>query len=377
MKKTILNLVIIFIVQRQLRTTAQNIRCQKVDFNRQTSVVEEFGECVGVAPPNVLKINSYSATTITPFRPTSEFHLSAVDGLSCLLSTFTFSLDSFSEIRTAIFLHWDVVGAWVKVQIFDNDGDVIDVIAQSEMSNGWIAYNVKVNRTIENAQIEISTNMNANSIMAMEYLFVLNSELANDECVDEETDPIITDPTDETPPTDYTTEPTDPSEDPSPTDELTDDPTDDPTIDPTESSTIISTEPTDDPFPTEDPTVDPIEPPTTVSPDEPFPTDETTNETENDTSTTPSYSPSTTTAESPRESQSATNVWMGLSILFFATTIIALAGFYYFVWLYRRLLTSMKYVTRSGDVTNTLPRLQVKNSVIDGDSVIVGIDNKY
>ncbi|KAG4070664.1 hypothetical protein HA402_013584 [Bradysia odoriphaga] len=344
MRKTILNLVIIFIVQRQLRTTcAENIRCQKVDFNRQTSVLDEFGECNGVVPPNVLKINSYSATTITPFRPTSEFHLSAVDGLSCLLSTSTFSLNNFSEIRTAIFLNWDTVGAWVKVQIFDNDGEEIDVIAQSEESNGWIAYYVKVNKTIENVQIEISTNMNANSMMAMEYLFVLNSELPNGECVDEETNPIITDPTDETPPTDSTTEPTYPSE---------------------------------DPFPTEDPTVDPTEPPTTVSPDEPFPTDETTTETENETSTTPSDSTSTT-AESRQETQSATNVWMGLSILFFATTIIALAGFYYFVWLYRRLLTSMKYVTTPGDVTNTLPRLQVKNSVIDGDSVIVGIDNKY
>lgn len=154
MRKIILNLFVIVIVQRQLRTTcAQNIRCQKVDFNRQSSVVNEFGDCAGVTPPNVLKINSYSNTIIPPFRPTSEFHLSAVDGFSCLLSTSTFELDSFSEIRTAIFLSWDTVGPWVTVQIFDNDGDEVDVIAHSEESNGWLAYSVKVNRTIENAQV--------------------------------------------------------------------------------------------------------------------------------------------------------------------------------------------------------------------------------
>lgn len=156
MRKTIFNLFVVFIVQRHLRTAcAQNIRCQKVDFNRQSSVVGEFGECADAIPRNVLKINSYSDTSITPFRPKSEFHLTAVSGQSCLLSTSTFTLNSFSEIRTAIFLSWDAfVGSSVKVQIFDHhDGDEIDVIVHSEESNGWLAYYVKVNRTIDNAQV--------------------------------------------------------------------------------------------------------------------------------------------------------------------------------------------------------------------------------
>lgn len=154
MRKIILNLFIVFIVQKHLPLLyAQNIRCQKVDFNRPTSIVEEFGQCPGQSV-NVLKINSYSATSIEPFRPTSEFHLSATDeGLSCLQSTSTFTLDVHSEIRTAIFLSWETLGAWVRIQIFDLDGEQIDVVAEQEESDRWIAFSGKVNRSIENAQV--------------------------------------------------------------------------------------------------------------------------------------------------------------------------------------------------------------------------------
>lgn len=152
MRKIISNLIILFIIQNhQPLIGAQNRRCRKVDFNRPTSVVDEFDECAGAS---VLKINSYAATTIEPFRPTSDFHLSATDqGVSCLQSTSIFTLDDNSEIRTAIFLRWETVGAWVQVQIFDLDGEVIDVVAQSEESNRWMAFYGKVNRSIENAQV--------------------------------------------------------------------------------------------------------------------------------------------------------------------------------------------------------------------------------
>lgn len=154
MWKIILNLFIAFVIPKQLPSIcAQNIMCQKVDFNRPTSVVNEFDECPGESL-SVLKINSYSATTITPFRPTSEFHLSTIaEGLSCLQSTSVFTLDANSEIRTAIFLSWVDSGAWIKVQIIDNDGDQIDVMAQVEESDRWIAFYGKVNRSIENAQV--------------------------------------------------------------------------------------------------------------------------------------------------------------------------------------------------------------------------------
>lgn len=150
----ILNLLIVFLIQSQLLFTyAQNARCQKVDFNRPTSVVNEFSVCVGESL-SVLKINSYAATTIEPFRPTSEFHLSATDeGLSCLESTSIFTLDNNSEIRTAIFLSWIVAGAWVEVHIFDRDTGQDDLLVNLEESNKWLAFNGKVNRSIENAQV--------------------------------------------------------------------------------------------------------------------------------------------------------------------------------------------------------------------------------
>lgn len=152
MSEIILNLLIVFIIQNQFLVYAQNM-CEKVDFNRDTSELNEFGPCVGESLI-VLKINSYAATTIEPFRPTSQFHLSATDiGLSCLQSTTTFALDSNSEIRTAIFLSWDVFGAWVEIQIVDGDGELVDVVARLEESIGWVSFYGNVNRSIENAQV--------------------------------------------------------------------------------------------------------------------------------------------------------------------------------------------------------------------------------
>lgn len=155
MRKIIFKLFIVFGIHLP-RIVAQNIRCQKVDFNRPTSVVDEFEQCTGENGEslNVLKINSYSATTVAPFRPASTFHLSATDeGLSCLQSTSIFSLDINSEVRTAIFVSWTFSGAWVKVQILDKYEGQSDAIVESEESNKWTAFHGKVNRTIANAQV--------------------------------------------------------------------------------------------------------------------------------------------------------------------------------------------------------------------------------
>lgn len=153
MSEIILNLLIVFIIQSQLNLVYAQNMCQKVDFNRDTSELNEFQQCVGESSI-VLKINSYAATTIVPFRPTSAFHLSATDiGLSCLQSTRIFTLDNNSEIRTAIFLSWDIVGAWAEIVILDENGEHVDVVARLEESNGWTSFYGQLNRSIENAQV--------------------------------------------------------------------------------------------------------------------------------------------------------------------------------------------------------------------------------
>lgn len=155
MYKIILNLLlIVLILQNQLLLIyAKNRSCQKVDFNRPTFVIDEFGKCPGESL-NILKMNSYADSTIEPFRPTSEFYLSATDrGLSCLQSTSVFTLDENSEIRTAIFLTYIEFGPWIEVQIFDRDGGQVDVVASLEESKGWVAFYGKVNRSIEDAQV--------------------------------------------------------------------------------------------------------------------------------------------------------------------------------------------------------------------------------
>lgn len=154
MSKIIVKLLIVFIIPNQSQwILAQNPSCQKIDFNRPTSVLSEFEECTGEWLP-VLKINSYADTTVQPFRPNSEFHLTTTDeGLSCLQSTTIFTLDENSEIRTAIYFSLVDQGAWINVLIFDREGgDVDDVITLDETS-GWVAFSGKVNRTIEHATV--------------------------------------------------------------------------------------------------------------------------------------------------------------------------------------------------------------------------------
>lgn len=138
----------------QATINAENVLCQKVDFNRASSVVNEFRECSNEnGTPNILKVNSYSASTITPFRSKAEYHLSAVVGFSCLQSSLMFTLDTNSQIRTAIYLNRNDVGAWVKVSILDTDSDENYAVADLNESVGWLAIHGKVNRYIENAQV--------------------------------------------------------------------------------------------------------------------------------------------------------------------------------------------------------------------------------
>lgn len=147
--------------------------------------------------------------------------------------------------------------------------------------------------------------------MAIEYLHVLNSNVMDDQCVDEDTEP--------------------------PTEESTDEPTDETTNDNTTNNSSDNTDP----------------------------------------STLTSEITTATNPVVPLQNQSINHVWMGLSILFLVTTIFMLAGICYFIRLYRRLIFTQSMPPVDVRTINYLPRLQVVNSVNDGDHVIVGIDKKY
>lgn len=216
--------------------------------------------------------------------------------------------------------------------------------------------------------------MNANSIVALEYIFILNSEIQLDECVDMETEPPGTteDPTEEPTTEDPTEEPTteDPTEEPTtedPTEEpTTEDPTEEPaTEDPTEDST------TEDP--TEDPTTeDPTEEPATEDP-----TEDPTEDTAETPSDDPTGDPGNNVTTPPYTFRSSPNfVWVVLSVLFLVTTVLTIVAMIYFIWLYRNVMSVRSKIISVNDKPATnLPRLIIMNNA-NGDQVIVGVEKR-
>lgn len=112
-----------------------------------------------------------------------------------------------------------------------------------------------------------------------------------------------------------------------------------------------------------------------LPPEDPTETDSTTDSdiTEN---TEPSTTTSFITTTSPINlSQSSTYIWMSLSILFFLTSVVTLAGIYYFIWLYRKAVSMLPIISDNVKTVENLPRLKVKNSET-GDMVIVGMETR-
>ncbi len=127
--------------------------CLDVDFNDPTSLLNTFKECHLQYLPELI-IKSYQDTTITPYRPTSQFHLSNKwEGYSCLESTSTFSLVESSFIESVIFLDGAWPGAWIELSVVDIQTGEGEVLKRLGIENNWIRFYEEIKGKYNNAQV--------------------------------------------------------------------------------------------------------------------------------------------------------------------------------------------------------------------------------
>lgn len=127
--------------------------CLEIDFNKTTSLINSFQECVGKYLPGMI-IKSYLDTTVTPYRETSLFYLSNQwEGMSCLETTSAFSLIESSFIESVIFLNGVWPGAWIEISIIDIDTGEQVLVRKLLPENNWIRLNEEIKRSFSNAQV--------------------------------------------------------------------------------------------------------------------------------------------------------------------------------------------------------------------------------
>lgn len=131
---------------------SEPLYCTKVDFNRPT--FSEFIKCKNKFVPLFVIENYVNNSSIQPYRPTSEYFLSAnAEGFTCAESTATFFLNSSSRIDAAIFLSFKNPGAFVEILVFDADRDIPVYSWKNDSSNGWYTIWGKIGITIKNARV--------------------------------------------------------------------------------------------------------------------------------------------------------------------------------------------------------------------------------
>lgn len=134
-----------------------NPSCFRVDFNQPTSVQNAFQKCDGYYLPGLI-LKSYTNETVKPFNDTSIYYLSNEwEGLSCLESTSLFSIKVASAFESTIFLNGLWPGAWITVDAVDvNTGEAYNLInLESDNGNEWKLLTGQVNRTIDDAQVNL------------------------------------------------------------------------------------------------------------------------------------------------------------------------------------------------------------------------------
>lgn len=126
--------------------------CSKIDFNRPQFT--EFVKCINKFLP-LFVIKDYTSTSsITPYRPTSEYFLStAVEGFTCAESTKIYHLNSSSRIEAAVFLSFENPGAFFEVLVFDVDRNIPVFSWKNVSSTTWYTIKGKISREIKKARV--------------------------------------------------------------------------------------------------------------------------------------------------------------------------------------------------------------------------------
>lgn len=145
-------LFLLFLISFIEFVVSEPLYCSKVDFNRPT--FSEFIECKNKFVPLFIIQNYANKPSITPYRPTSEYFLSANnEGSTCAESTTIYLLNSSSRIDAAVFLSFENPGAFVEILVFDADRNIPVYSWRNDSSNGWYTIWGRIGTTIKNARV--------------------------------------------------------------------------------------------------------------------------------------------------------------------------------------------------------------------------------
>lgn len=184
---------------------AQNV-CAKIDFNRTIS--QDFVECHGKYQP-IFVIKDYAThRELKPYRPTSRYFLSNnFDMYSCGETRMHFSLNAESSIEASIFFK-SIGNAFFEIIVYDSIKNVRVTSVRSDGTAGWFILRDHIRSNIQNArvseefqqassfafnifvdivwiflfQVDIIAYMTPQSILAIEYIHILNSGIKTPEC---------------------------------------------------------------------------------------------------------------------------------------------------------------------------------------------------
>ncbi|XP_055326744.1 uncharacterized protein LOC129580396 [Sitodiplosis mosellana] len=161
-------------------TVAQQL-CTKIDFDR--TVLPEFRECTDQRLPALYITDYASHREVPPYRPASPYYLSnSYFGLSCIESVIVLAFDKYTSIEAAIYLK-SLGSAFVEINVYD--ATHINSLVKSFRSDGtqnWSILRGSVDRNISNARVEIKAYTDLQTVLAIQFLHILNSAIDWSEC---------------------------------------------------------------------------------------------------------------------------------------------------------------------------------------------------
>lgn len=187
------------------KSSAQ-IHCAQFDFNRTSD--PEFHECPGNYPIFIIKDYTTHRDIIKPYRLTSHYFLSNnFESFSCIESSMHFVFDTKTTIEAAIYLK-SFGNSFIEITVYDADRNERIQTLRSDGTTGWFILQSKIHQIVHNAQvmhifncltskfsvvvhiywndlnfqIEIIAFISTQSVLAIEYIHILNSAIKTPEC---------------------------------------------------------------------------------------------------------------------------------------------------------------------------------------------------
>lgn len=159
LKRILIFVHILAVIENNSAQTLAQANCAKVDFNRTT--FPEYGVCQGKNQPNFV-IKSYSVLKeLTPYRQQSVYYLSNNfhDTYSCAESTIPLTVNPTSLIEAAVNLK-SVGSSFLEIVVYDADRNERVDSVRTDGTNGWQIIHKNLHRTIQHARVSSILHLN-------------------------------------------------------------------------------------------------------------------------------------------------------------------------------------------------------------------------